>query len=340
MKRGIGYIEHTDKAIVTDGRFQHVMAVALDPRKNYTEGIVRCITARDGDVQIRGYLDRSVLNKISSNSLEKFTIGNTIVIKNEKEIIDQLKPATDWDFIGLEDPDIWLDETNDLIHFYFTIPIKPASTKEKMVIHLGHAVGKDLDSLEMTLPALAYDSEFDLTAKELSIAPLNSKGFRYNLVESRDRKTDTTYSTIQIAIAEDMGKPWKYGETAFHPTDKNIPWIGGHASPGPLLPRSFIDIGPNRLLGIMNGREANQKIDGHTKYGMFSVGLFIYDYENGKVEWVSQKPFIQDSEAITITFASQFIETKQGEGILYAHVDDSFVRAYTLNAEEIKTLLP
>jgi hypothetical protein len=41
----------------------------------------------------------------------------------------------------------------------------------------------------------------------------------------------------------------------------------------------------------------------------------------------------------SLTFASQFVETAPGEGILYAHVDDSFVRAYTLKAEWIKELL-
>jgi len=40
------------------------------------------------------------------------------------------------------------------------------------------------------------------------------------------------------------------------------------------------------------------------------------------------------------TFASQFVETGKGEGILYAHVDDSSVRAYTLRAEMIQYLLP
>ena len=90
----------------------------------------------------------------------------------------------------------------------------------------------------------------------------------------------------------------------------------------------------------MNGREANQKLGDKIKYGMFSVGLFIYDYENGKVDWVSPEPLIRDSEAKIITFASQFVETKNGEGVLYAHVDDSFVRAYTLYAEEIRALLP
>ncbi len=73
---------------------------------------------------------------------------------------------------------------------------------------------------------------------------------------------------------------------------------------------------------------------------MFSVGLFIYDYENGKIDWVSPEPFIQDSEAVSITFASQFVEIGPGKGILYAHVDDSFVRAYTLKAELLKSLLP
>jgi hypothetical protein len=73
---------------------------------------------------------------------------------------------------------------------------------------------------------------------------------------------------------------------------------------------------------------------------MFSVGLFIYDYEKGKIDWISPEPLIIDSEARTITFASQFVLTGLGEGILYAHVDDSFVRAYTLKAEDLKTLLP
>ena len=90
----------------------------------------------------------------------------------------------------------------------------------------------------------------------------------------------------------------------------------------------------------MNGRAANQRVGDKTLYGMFSVGLCIYDYENGKIEWVSPKPFIQDSQAKTITFASQFVEIEKGKGLLYAHVDDSFVRAYTLHADAIKLLLP
>jgi len=313
------------------------MAIALDPRENYKEGIIRCITSREGNVQIKGYVDRSELHKVKGNSLESFIIGKKLNIKNEKEILKQLLKK-DWDFLGLEDPDIYIDKETNLMHVYFTVPLRYGEKTKKMKIHLGHAEGKDLNSLEMTMPVL-MDNGIE-SAKEVSIAPPNHKGFRYNLIESRDYRNNTTYSVIKVAIAEEMGKNWKYGDTVFHPAEHKIPWIGGHASPGPLFSKNFIDVGEGKLLGVINGREANQIIDGKTKYGMFSIGLFIYDYENGKIDWVSPQPFIQDSEALTITFASQFVETKPGEGILYAHVDDSFVRAYTLKAEFIKPLLP
>lgn len=321
----------------TGNRFKHVMAIALDPITNYKEGIIRCITSREGSVQIKGYVDRSELFRVKGDSLESYTIEAPLYIKNKKQILARLIEKA-WDFLGLEDPDIYIDKETNLMHVYFTIPIRYCDKTKKMKIHLGHAEGKDLESLEMTMPVLV-DNGIE-SAKEVSIAPSNQKGCRYNLIESRDYRNNITYSVIKVAIAKEMGKTWKYGETVFHPAEHNIPWIGGHASPGPLFSKNFIDIGEGRLLGILNGREANQIVAGKTKYGTFSIGLFIYDYENGKIDWVSPKPLIQDSEAVTITFASQFIETKPGEGILYAHVDDSFVRAYTLKAEFIKPLLP
>lgn len=331
------YIQHEGKVAEAGDRFEHVMAITLDPRTGNKEGIIRCIVSREGDVSKAGYIDRSALYKIKGDSLDNFEITEELKIKNSEEIINELK-GPKGDFIGLEDPDIWIDEKTDLMHVYFTMPVRKSETdkngKHLWSVNLGHAIGKNLDSLEMTEPAL--HGLPGRSAKEFSIAPINSKGFRYNLIESSDKRGEWTYSTVQVAVAHDMGKPWKFGEIVFHPSDHKIPWIGGHASPGPLLPKSFIDVGENKLLGLMNGREANQKMEnGETKYGMFSVGLFIYDYEYGKIEWVSPEPFIQDSEAITITFASQFVETKPGEGILYAHVDDSFVRAYTLNADEM-----
>lgn len=312
------------------------MAIALDPRTHYKEGVVRCIASREGDLTVSGYIDRSELHRISGDSLESFNIGQKLNIKNEAEIIGVLNNDK-LDFVGLEDPDIWIDEENGLLHLYFTLPLIDKIEHNKNKIYLGHAVGHDLNSLEMTMPTITPDNIGG--AKELSIVPKNKKGFRFNLVESSKKEKDFTYSVVRITIAQDMGKPWSFGDIVFHPKEHNIPWIGGHASPGPLFPRSFIDIGEGKLVGIMNGREANRLVGGKIVYGMFSIGLFIYDYENGKIDWVSPEPFIQDSEAKTITFASQFVETGAGEGILYAHVDDSFVRAYTLKADIVRRLI-
>lgn len=335
------YTEHPGKVVEANQRFKHVMAITLDQRTHYQKGVIRCITSREGDIAMKGTIDRSELHKIKGNSLEYFVIGEKLNIKNESEIIKKLS-SKNQNFIGFEDPDIWVDKKTDLMHLYFTLSFINKVEKGKSKTHLGHAVGNDLNSLEMTMPILMADQRSG--AKELAVAPLNKQGFRYNLVESSDKIGDDTYSVVRIAIAENMGKPWKFGEIVFHPAEYNIAWIGGHASPGPFFGKNFIDMGKGRLLGIMNGCEANQKIDKETKYGTFSIGLFIYDYENGKIKWVSPKPFIQDSEAgkngmRAITFASQFVETGLDSGILYAHVDDSFVRAYTLNAKVIKSLI-
>lgn len=337
MNESLAYVEHADKAVATDGRFKHVMAISLDPRSGYREGVIRCIKSREGDIATSGYVDKSVLHKVYGDSLEHFSIGEQLKTRNQEEIIQELSVAG-LEILGLEDPDIWIDEATGLIHLYFTMPFHDPKPEDNGLVHLGHAVGKNLDSLEMTMPVLM--GKIHEAAKELSVAPVNKQGFRYNLVESSKKEEDFTYSTVRIAIAEDMNKSWKFGETVFHPKEHKISWVGGHASPGPLFSKDFIDVGEGKLLGVMNGREANQRVGGEIRYGIFSVGLFIYDYENGKIDWVSPKPFIRDSEAKTITFASQFVEQGNGSGILYAHVDDSFVRAYTLDAENIKNLLP
>lgn len=329
------FTQNDGRVFETGLQFNHVMALALDPRTQHTEGVIRCIISREGDVAVGGYIDRSKLHKTTRTPLECFEVSE-LFIKNETEIISQLMEEG-FDCLGLEDPDIWIDEEKDILHLYFTIPL---ISYEKNIsrIYLGHATGKNIDSLEMTMPVLVPDEIGG--AKELSIAPINSKGFRYNLVESSQTEDDGGYSTIRTAIAKDMSKDWEFGRVIFHPKHAGIEWIEGHASPGPLLPRSFIDLGPGKMVGIINGREADRVVDGHVMYGMFAVGLFIYNYENGEIEWVSPEPFIIDSEARTITFASQFVETENGGGILYAHVDDSFVRSYTLHPEVIREMLP
>ncbi len=37
----------------------------------------------------------------------------------------------------------------------------------------------------------------------------------------------------------------------------------------------------------MNGRARSMVVGGDRVYGHFSVGFFIYDYEHGKIDWVS-----------------------------------------------------
>ncbi|HEX8946908.1 MAG TPA: hypothetical protein VF829_01710 [Candidatus Paceibacterota bacterium] len=350
------YVVRPGKVIEPDARFKLMMAIALDPTSAYRRGVIRCITDRSGTIGIKGNVDRSVLHKISGDTLERFVIGERLIIQGEDELVARLNPDG-LDYLGLEDPDIWIDETTGRTHLYFTIPLiytgEDAYHSNKTRVSVGHAEGNSLDSLTMTEPVLrahgrGYEDSF---AKEVSIAPANKDGIRFNLFESTDQRADpfyeqtrqkgfTWFSTVRVAIAEDMGKPWQWGETVFHPADHKIPWIAEHASPGPLMPREFIDVGEGKLLGFMNGREASLANGEETDYRTFSVGLFIYDYEHGRIDWVSPEPLIRDDEANTITFASQFVDTRKGEGILYAHVDDSFVRAYTIYAEGLKKLLP
>src|SRR3989344_6935948 len=115
------YFEHPDRA-VEDKRFGHMMAITLDPRKKYKEGVIRCVTSREGEEGIAGQIDRSVLRKVKGKSLEHFEIGEKIRIKLQEKIIKKIS-GKHIDFLGLEDPDIWIDEKTDLIHLYFTIPL-------------------------------------------------------------------------------------------------------------------------------------------------------------------------------------------------------------------------
>jgi len=360
MRESEAYTAQSGRVIESGSQFKYVMAVTLNPLDGYHNGVIRCITDRSGEIGIRGNTDRSVLYKISGDTLSRFTIGEPLIIKGAQESISRLN-EDNLDFLGFEDPDIWIDGESGRVHLYFTIPLidrdnnSPHSSHS--IVSLGHAEGDTLDSLTITEPVLRASKEnhtkncANSFAKEVSIVPVNKDGVRLNLFESSDTRADsfyeqtkkngyTSFSTVRVAIAHDMGKPWEWGETVFHPADHKIPWIAEHASPGPFMSQNFIDVGEGKLLGFMNGREASTVNEKSVAYDMFSVGLFIYDYEHGRIDWVSDKPFIQDREAKTITFASQFVEDGSDKSMLYAHVDDSFVRAYTINASALKTLLP
>jgi hypothetical protein len=323
--------------VLEDARYKHMMALSLDEKSGYRQGLIRCIASRSGDVEEYGYIDRSVLHYVSVDDNGKFIIGEKLKIEGEEDFLRKIE-GEEWDCLGFEDPDIFNDPDDGLTHLYFTIPLLNKIEKNKMQIHLGHAEGKDLQSLKITMPVLINNDKTG-TAKEVSIAPKNSHGVRLNLFESSDIISGDWYSIVRVAIAERAGLDWKFGETVFHPNKQKRSWCSGHASPGPLFPKSFIDVGENKLLGLMNGREANKKIGDKIKYGAFTPGLFIYNYEEGKIEWVADKPLFKDSKAKTITFVSQFVPTKDGEGIVYAHVDDSFVRAYKVTKKYLENIL-
>jgi hypothetical protein len=322
------------RAVDTRGRFRHVMALALNPATGFEDGVIRCITDREGSVDVSGFVDHSQLYRVARKDAHQYEICEPLVIENEDRIIGPLLPDG-FEFLGLEDPDLHEDGKGAL-HLYCTIPLISRSTGHSR-IYLGHACGPSLSELCMQEPVLMSSEN---SAKEVSLAPASSDGVHRHLIESSAPGTGyTAYSTVRVAKARTPGGPWEFGETIFHPGMNEIPWIGGHASPGPLLPQAFVDVGEGRLLGFLNGREHDRVRGEQVAFGTFAVGLFIYDYERGEINWISPVPVIEDGEAETITFASQFVEASPGEGILYAHVDDSFVRAYAVTADALKAIL-
>lgn len=318
--------------VVSAAGFKHVFALNID--QTGKKGLLRCITSRSGgDIVFAGTIDKSELYIVKGKP-HRYKATRPLILKNGDKILKKLANKADT-LLGLEDPDIYKDAESGKTHVYFTFPVKK---NNKTLIHLGHAKGDNLEHLTMTKPVLASRAAYG--AKEVTIMPQNSHGLRLNLVESSDKIANTHYSTIRIAIAKDLGLPWKYGPTVLHPKNQNISWIAGHVSPGPLVPREFIDLGPGKILCLLNGRSKNTVLKGgKIKYGPFKVGLCIYDYEKGQIDWVSPDPLIFDSQARTITFASQFLIDKNNLGIVYAHVDDSFVRAYRISISDLKQYL-
>lgn len=310
--------------------FEHIMALHLDPRDETDLAVVRAIESREGRVDVGGFVDRSKLHLVKQRSPLDFEIKDELEIKGIDRYVSELS-EDDYEFIGLEDPDIWVDDGRT--HLFYTIALLNRRTKDTR-IYLGHAEGENLQSLEATEPVLGTENK---GAKEAAIPRENSRGNRITLVESGDARNGTVYSVLRSAVADDIGEPWEFNELALHPADTEYvyDWCAGHVSTGPLLPESFADIGENLQLGFLNGREENTRSDGKDEFGQFSVGLMAYNYETGEIEWVSEEPYIDDPEAETITFASDFDRTNEGQGILYAHVDDSKVKAYEISTREL-----
>ncbi|AWB28344.1 hypothetical protein [Halococcoides cellulosivorans] len=331
-----GAVDCVSEPVLTSGdRFEHVMALHFDPQGSASRGVVRAIVDRDGRVDEPGFVDRSRLYTVAMDSPYDARIEGAIEIDGAQSVVAGLPEAEDRTFLGFEDPNLWREDGT--VHLYCTIPLLDRSS-DTLSMYLGHAEGPDIDTLSMTAPTLGPEPDH-AGAKELAVAPLTRAGVRHNLVESSDRRDGRTYSVLRTATATDLGTPWRYGGVALHPDDLPHDWCAGHLSTGPLLPRSFVDLGPDRRVGLLNGRSATERVAGRDRFGTFAVGMMVYNTETGTVEWVSDRPLIDDPAARTITFASAFRELED-TGVIYAHVDDDSIRAYRVDPDALAALVP
>jgi len=311
---------------------KRVMALSVDKKsKNPIRGLIREITKSKGNPDVPGFIDESKLIIVESENGLKWKKVKDLEIKRISEIIIKLS-GNDKYFIGLEDPDIWTDEKR-VKHVYFTIAFK---FKDKIgyEVYLGHAQGNDLENLNATEPVLGPIGKNITGFKEVCISPIEKK-YRINLTEMGIINKEEI-SAIAAVKSEDMSKPWEYLKIALDPRKMKYGWCKGHASPCTFLPADFLKTPKNLLVGIINGREKSKKINGKKVYRKFRPGLILFNPKTGEIPWVSPEPLFEDPDARTITFASDFILTENNKGILYAHINDSFIRAYEINLKELK----
>ncbi len=309
------------------------MAINFDKSKKPYSGIVREITNRRGDIDQSEHVDRSILHLVESEDGLNCKIISKLNIRGINEIINKFS-TRNTKFIGLEDPTIIRDKS-DQLHVYFTLAyeIIKKIDGEKYEIFLVHSKGKSLNTLEVSKnPSrsikeieffLDIDSNKHLALVEKTIE--NKKNYNICLVSSNNLDN------------------WKFEKIIIDPLKQTTLWNNGYVSPSHIFSKKEFDIsylGKNYRLMIINGRGKNS-IRGNIKYRKkFRPGLAIFDIEKKEIVWISKKPLFEDPEATKITFASDYLHINPNEGILYAHPNDSFIRAYRLHLDKIKKSLP
>jgi len=304
-----------------------VMALSVDKstlNKKTKLGIAREILKRKGSPDVRGFIDNSKLIIVKSKNLIKWEKDCDLKILGINKVIKDLSD-NEMNFIGLEDPDII--NNKGIKHIYFTIAFKPIN-KAGYKFYLGHAKGKKLTKLKATKPVLG---------------PIGSKinGFKeiaYSYSKKNIHLTEMGLSSgnnrpsVIAAVKSKIKGEWEYKGIILHPRKLTYNWCNGYLSPASILPIKTT----NKQLILINGREKN-KIKNHKKvYGKFRPGLILFNTTTNKVDWISPKPLFEDPNATTITFASDFIQTSKNKGLLYCHINDSFVRAYEINLRELE----
>jgi len=317
------------------------MALCIDPTiKNPYRGIARKVVERQGSPDIHGFLDRSKLILVESYDLLNWNIIGDLNIKGFKKIINKLLNNTkdQKEFIGLEDPDILVDEYGKK-HVYFTIPFK-YKNMDGHDVYVGHSVGDSLEQLTATMPVLGKVNNEITGFKEICFPPIIHNGGRLVLAETFvDRGKERKYSAISVSKTKNPSDEWSYIRLVHDPEKESRSWCSEHSSPCRIFNPTIIKY-KEYLVGIINGREQTEEINGKKHYKKFRPGLFLFDGESGDIVWIDEEPLLEDPIATTITFASELIPLNKKEAILYAHPNDSFVRAYKLNLEKIKERLP
>jgi hypothetical protein len=324
---------------------ERFMALCVDPSsKNPYVGLARHVTKRIGDVDALGYTDKSKLVIVKSANLLKWEIIRDLEIKGIEGIVETLE-GEGKEFLGLEDPDVLTDEKGNK-HVYFTIPFRIETTSlndtDRYEICVGHAEGKGLDKLKATKPVLAGINNEIRGFKEICLVPSLSDsdvGYKFFLAETFVARPTGGFSAIGIVRAESFGGRWAYEKLVHNPEEEKRKWCAGYSSPCRIFNPSLLRHG-RLMVGIMNGREPTEVINGSRRYGKFRPGLFLYNPKTGEIPWVAPEPLFKDPDATTITFASELVPFDSEHGLLYAHPNDSFVRAYRLNYERIKKMLP
>lgn len=287
-------------------------------------GIAREVYQRKGKVNVEGFVDKSRLVIVKSSDLLNWKKTKELKIKGIEKVIKKIKKPF-MEFIGLEDPDIYRDKQNK-IHLFYTIAFRN-NKQNNFSVFLGHAEGNSLDNIMATKPALSPKIKHGLVQdgfKEISIIPSTNLAF----VEIGSGGQNTKIGLTKFNKISNL----KFQRVILEPKKINSKWCNGEISPGPVLKIA------NEYIGFLNGRNKAKKIKNKITYGIYKIGLMKLNKE-GFIKHVSSTPFISDVQSKSVTFVSNLVELNNKEEILYAHVNDSFVRAYKIYFKKLRKFL-
>jgi len=308
------------------------MALSVDKstlKDKVKYGLAREVYKRKGDPTKLHFLDKSRLIIVKSSDLLSWKKTGNLNIKGIDKVIKSIQKQNT-EFIGLEDPDIYRNKLGR-IHLFFTIAFKNKD-KPGYLVFLGHAKGKSLKSLKATKPFLSPDIREDVKRirgfKEISLFPLR----KYALAETGTGLTGTKISLVRV---KSLRKKFKHIKVVLDPSKLKYKWCNGELSTGPIINKKILNY-KEMLVGFINGRE--RKVS-KNKNGRFAIGLILINKRHKTIPWISHEPLIDDPKAKGITFMSDLVELNKNELMIYAHTDDSFVRAYKINLRGLENYL-